>query len=119
MAVKVDVLYRTGPLILLLCQGEAESQEKDGDEDDLDHVEAHFCTDWYGMIWLFILILLSETVNNMFTIYLTCSVQNNAYEAVSGWGPGFDLGPKNVYFGETHIKDQNSNTKISELIPKM
>ena len=40
------------------------------------------------------------------------------YEAVSGWGPGFDLGPKNVYFWKTYIKDQNSDTQIFGLIKK-
>ena len=40
-------------------------------------------------------------------------------EAVSGWGPGFDLGPTNVYFGETCFKDQNSDTQIFGLITKM
>ena len=38
---------------------------------------------------------------------------------VSGWGPGFDLGPKNVYFGETYIKEKNSDTQIFGLITKM
>ena len=36
------------------------------------------------------------------------------FEAVSGWGPGFDLGQKYVYF-----KDQNSDTQIFGLITKM
>ena len=40
-------------------------------------------------------------------------------EAVLGWGPGFDLGPKNVYFGETYFKDQNNNSHIFGLITKM
>ena len=44
---------------------------------------------------------------------------NSNYEAVSGSGPGFDLSPKNVYFGETYFKDQNSDAQIFGVITKM
>ena len=44
---------------------------------------------------------------------------NKIYEAVSGWGPGFDLSPKNAYFGGKYFKDQNSDTDIFRLITKM
>ena len=40
----------------------------------------------------------------------------SVYEAVSGWGPGFGLGPKNVYFGETYFKDQIKATQIFRFI---
>ena len=43
----------------------------------------------------------------------------NIYEAVSGWGPGFDLSPKNAHFWETYFKDQNRDTQIFGLIAKM
>ena len=39
--------------------------------------------------------------------------------SVSGWGPGMDLGPKNVYFGGKYLKDKNSNTHFFGLITKM
>ena len=51
-------------------------------------------------------------------IYTSSPIQGG-YEAVSGWGPGFDLGPKNVYFGETYFKDLNRDTHIFGLITKM
>ena len=44
---------------------------------------------------------------------------NDDYKAVSGGGPGFDLGPKNAYFWETYFKDQNSDTEIFKLITKI
>ena len=41
------------------------------------------------------------------------------YEAVLGGGPGFDLGPKNVYFWGTYFKDQDTDTQIFGLVTKM
>ena len=46
-------------------------------------------------------------------------IPKSGYEAVSGWDPNFDLGPKIVYFGETYFKDQNSDIHIFGLITKI
>ena len=40
-------------------------------------------------------------------------------EAVSGYGPGINLGPKNVHFGKMYFKEQTSNAQNFRLITKM